>query len=63
MKKYLLILALIGLNAMHKNVFAKKVKFSVNMSGQTLSPNGIHVWGDFQTIIGQGPIDPEIHNC
>ena len=55
MKKYLLIFALIALNGIHENVFAKKVKFSVNMSGQTLSPNGIHVWGDFQTIIGQGP--------
>lgn len=31
---------------------AKKVKFSVNMSGQTISPNGIHLTGDFQTLAG-----------
>src|SRR6185436_20741908 len=34
------------------NLFAKKVKFSVDMTGQTLSPNGIHVTGDFQTAAG-----------
>lgn len=34
---------------------AKKVKFSVNMTGQVLSPNGIHIMGDFQSAIGQGP--------
>lgn len=32
--------------------FAKKVKFAVNMSGQTVSPNGVHVTGDFQTAAG-----------
>lgn len=32
--------------------YAKKVKFGVNMSGQTISPNGIHVSGDFQTAAG-----------
>ena len=31
---------------------AKKVKFGVDMSGQVLSPNGIHVTGDFQTLAG-----------
>ncbi len=30
----------------------KKVKFAVNMTGQVLSPNGIHVSGDFQLAAG-----------
>ena len=33
---------------------AKKVKFSVDMTGQTLTPNGIHVTGDFQIAAGFG---------
>ncbi len=32
--------------------FAKRVKFAVSMLGQDLSPNGIHVTGDFQTSAG-----------
>lgn len=32
--------------------FAKKVKFSVDMTNETISPNGIHVTGDFQTLAG-----------
>lgn len=28
------------------------IKFAVNMTGQTISPNGIHVMGDFQTAAG-----------
>ncbi len=32
--------------------FAKQIKFAVDMSGQVLSPNGIHVMGDFQTTAG-----------
>lgn len=32
--------------------FAKNVKFAVDMTGQTLSPNGIHVFGDFQSLAG-----------
>lgn len=31
---------------------AKKVKFSVDMTGQTISSFGIHIVGDFQTIAG-----------
>ena len=31
---------------------AKKVKFSVDMTNQIISPNGIHVSGDFQTLAG-----------
>ncbi|MDD3877376.1 MAG: T9SS type A sorting domain-containing protein [Bacteroidales bacterium] len=33
-------------------IFAKSVKFSVDMTGQTISPNGIHVSGDFQIAAG-----------
>ena len=33
---------------------AKKVKFSVNMTGQVINPNGIHVTGDFQVAAGFG---------
>ncbi len=33
---------------------AKIVKFSVDMTGQTISPNGVHVMGDFQEIAGLG---------
>ena len=32
--------------------FAKKVKFAVDMTGQTISANGVHVAGDFQTAAG-----------
>lgn len=32
--------------------FAKIVKFSVNMTGQTINPNGVHVSGDFQIAAG-----------
>lgn len=32
--------------------FAKKVKFSVDMSEETVSPNGVHVMGDFQILAG-----------
>lgn len=34
------------------NSFAKKVKFAVDLSNQTVSPNGVHVTGDFQTLAG-----------
>ncbi|MDI1355590.1 MAG: T9SS type A sorting domain-containing protein [bacterium] len=36
------------------NLQAKKVKFAVDMTGQTISPNGVHVVGDFQAIAGLG---------
>lgn len=32
--------------------FAKKVKFAVDMRDQVISPNGVHVTGDFQTLAG-----------
>ena len=34
---------------------AKQVKFSVDMTGQLISPNGVHVMGDFQQLAGLGP--------
>lgn len=49
MKKNLLTFLLVLLAA---TSFAKKVKFAVDMTGQILSPNGIHVSGDFQTLAG-----------
>ncbi|HLG35161.1 MAG TPA: T9SS type A sorting domain-containing protein [Bacteroidia bacterium] len=49
MKKYLLLFAaiLVGTSS-----FAKKVKFSVNMTGQVLVSTGVHVMGDFQAVAG-----------
>lgn len=32
--------------------FAKKVKFAVDMSDEVVSPNGVHVMGDFQVLAG-----------
>src|SRR5258705_5660555 len=49
MKKFFLA-ALILLSANFG--FAKKVKFSVNMIGQTVNVTGVHVMGDFQAVAG-----------
>ncbi len=35
-----------------QTAFAKKVKFSVNMTGQTINATGVHVSGDFQVSAG-----------
>ncbi len=44
---------LVFLACMYINhVQAKKVKFAVNMNGQVINANGIHVSGDFQTAAG-----------
>ncbi len=52
MKKIIFIaLALLAI----QNAFAKKVKFTVNMTGQANSALGIHVMGDFQAVAGYGP--------
>ncbi len=51
MKKVLLMILLLSTVFTH----AKKVKFSVDMTGQTISPNGVHVSGDFQDEAGYGP--------
>ncbi|MES2728128.1 MAG: hypothetical protein V4643_13560, partial [Bacteroidota bacterium] len=45
MKKFLLLTAAL---ATFSGVFAKKVAFVVDMTGQTVSPNGVHVAGSFQ---------------
>jgi alpha-amylase len=34
------------------SVSAKKVKFAVDMAGQTLNTTGMHIWGDFQVAAG-----------
>jgi hypothetical protein len=35
-------------------LFARKVKFSVDMTGQVVNINGVHITGDFQSICGLG---------
>ena len=45
MKKILLLGITLGL---FSGVYAKKVKVSVDMTGQTVSANGVHVAGNFQ---------------
>lgn len=48
MNKFLLFLSVV----LSTSLFAKKVKFAVDMSGQTISAFGIHVAGDFQVLAG-----------
>lgn len=45
-------LAILMFSFVLNQTFAKKVKFSVNMSTQTVSPAGIHISGNFQTLAG-----------
>ena len=45
MKKFLLMTAAMAATS---GLFAKKVAFVVDMTGQTISPNGVHVAGNFQ---------------
>lgn len=49
MKKLILISLLIGISSLSH---AKKVKFAVDMTGQTLLSTGVHIAGDFQTLAG-----------
>ncbi len=49
MKKIFLIISLVSVISF---AHAKKVKFAVNMTDQTISTYGVHVAGDFQTIAG-----------
>lgn len=49
MKKFLLVLLASSITTF---AVAKKLKFSVDMSEQTVSPNGVHVMGDFQIAAG-----------
>ncbi|MBL0031805.1 MAG: T9SS type A sorting domain-containing protein [Bacteroidetes bacterium] len=50
MKNIISIAAFVLLIAFHSA--AKKVKFAVDMTGQTVNTTGVHVSGDFQTIAG-----------
>ncbi|MDI9340118.1 MAG: T9SS type A sorting domain-containing protein [Sediminibacterium sp.] len=50
--KKVIALALAGLFSV--SLHAKKVKFAVDLTGATISPNGVHIIGDFQTIAGFG---------
>lgn len=50
MKNFIIISASILL--LSSSSFAKKVKFSVDMTGNTISPFGMHITGDFQTLAG-----------
>jgi len=45
------------------SLFAKKVKFAVDMTGQTISPNGVHISGDFQTLAGYSGGDWNAATC
>lgn len=54
MKKLLSLLIVLCISS---GVYAKKVKFAVDMGTHTISPNGIHVIGDFQVIAGFGTTD------
>lgn len=49
MKNLFIIILLIFVST---NVFAKKVKFAVDMTDQTINATGVHVAGDFQTAAG-----------
>lgn len=49
MHKHILIITLLLISG---NLSAKMVEFSVDMTGQTVSPNGVHVSGDFQEEAG-----------
>lgn len=49
MKKGLMLFILLVTSTM---TYAKKVKFAVDMTGQTISANGVHVTGDFQVAAG-----------
>lgn len=46
------IISLFAILFIANTVSAKKVKFAVDMSTYTISPNGIHIMSDFQTLIG-----------
>ncbi|MEP7263460.1 MAG: T9SS type A sorting domain-containing protein [Bacteroidota bacterium] len=48
MKKIILLICLFSATG----TFAKKVKFAVDMTGQTLNVTGMHISGDFQTLAG-----------
>src|SRR5437868_4873019 len=49
MNKFLVLVAALFLST---TVFAKKVKFAVDMTGDTINVTGMHIGGDFQTAAG-----------
>lgn len=49
MKKIVFILAL---TVFANLIFAKKIKFAVDMATHTINPNGIHLMSDFQAYLG-----------
>jgi hypothetical protein len=49
MKKLLLMSVALAATS---GLFAKKVKFQVDMTGKTISPNGVHIAGNFQKAAG-----------
>jgi len=49
MKKFLFTALLVTVSI---HVFAKKVKFAVDMTGIAINTTGMHVSGDFQTLAG-----------
>lgn len=49
MKKIILLVVAFSITSF---AFAKKIKFSVDMTGKTVSPNGVHVQGNFQILAG-----------
>lgn len=68
MKNLLFISFLFGINTFSH---AKKVKFAVDMTGQTILSTGVHIAGDFQTLAGfpdgdwmsnTTPLTPEVGN-
>ncbi|HQQ94632.1 MAG TPA: T9SS type A sorting domain-containing protein [Bacteroidia bacterium] len=52
MKKNILFILVFGLS---QALNARMVRFSVDMSSHTVSPNGVHLVGDFQALVGHGP--------
>ncbi len=51
------LISAIVLVALSFSLSAKKVKFAVDMTSYTISPNGIHVMGDYQVTAGIGTLD------
>jgi len=47
-----IVLIILGLFLCSEIIEAKKVKFSVDMTGIEISPNGVHITGDFQLLAG-----------
>jgi hypothetical protein len=51
------VISLVVLMLLGFSLNAKKVKFAVDMTSYTISPNGIHLISDFQVIAGYGTMD------